>query len=337
MSGLGFMHKQQIAHYLNRRSRLHSPPVFRLFHDSAVDARSLRADPLTREYIGFNRHIQGQWNKDFVYVHLSNPCFTITPATPADGDAAAAVSTSVKTNNNAQQLRDSIAAINKLRPKFVVVSGNLTSLSVSEEEAFTSQVEEFRKTMARLSDTIPVMYVPGASDVGHTPTPESLQLYRKRFGADYYGVWYGGVRYLMINSCLMIHRSAAPEEAALQDLWLWEEIEQCKLCSTGVVVFSYHTWFHQSMDEEDTPDTAFTRELRQKWLKKLRHHKVHLAISSYFSETPSHAKKLRPFKVDYKEIEAKRLADEAEAEAEEARRMAHAKPNTGYKISYSGK
>ena len=36
--------------------------------------------------------------------------------------------------------------------------------------------------------------------------------------------------------------TAAPEEAAVQIEWLDEEIQQAKLCSTHLMVFSYHSW-----------------------------------------------------------------------------------------------
>jgi hypothetical protein len=46
--------------------------------------------------------------------------------------------------------------------------------------------------MARVSETIPVLYVPGVNDVGVQPTTESIAKYQSLYGADYYGFWFGG-------------------------------------------------------------------------------------------------------------------------------------------------
>jgi hypothetical protein len=249
--------------------------VFRLFCASAVDARSLRADASTHDYVGLTRQIQGHWNKDFVFAHISNP---------GSGDA-------VVGGDSDARLRAAIGAINKLRPKFVVISGDLVA-SHPSDSSHAEQCDSFRRVMARLSDTIPAMYVPGARDVGDVPTPESLSRYRALFGADFYGAWFGGVRCLVLNSSLMSNPEGAPEEALQQDTWFAEEVEQAKLCSTSIAVFTYHPWFHAQVDEADhfleggLVRSNVPRDLRLKWLQKLRHHKVQFTFSSYFARPP---------------------------------------------------
>ncbi len=255
MHRLAPLDRHRIAHYLNCRGRLHSPGVFRLFCTSAVDAKTLRADPCTREYVGFTRQIQGHWNKDFLFAHLSDPALaTAAEPAPSTGDLPVAAVVGAQE----QQLREALAAINKLRPKFVVVTGNMTAAAFGDAE-HAAQTEVFRRAMARLSDTIPALYVPGPHDVGETPTAESLRCYRAKFGADYYGVWFGGLRCLVLNSPLMVHPQGAPEESAEQDLWLAEEIEQAKLCSAAIKVFAFHPWFLESLGEEDAESSSQKR------------------------------------------------------------------------------
>ena len=41
--------------------------------------------------------------------------------------------------------------------------------------------------------------------LGEIPSPSSLAAYRKLFGRDHYGFWYGGLRCLVVNSPLLIH------------------------------------------------------------------------------------------------------------------------------------
>jgi 3',5'-cyclic AMP phosphodiesterase CpdA len=258
----------RVAHYLSRRSRLHNPGVYRLFWPSVVDARSSRVDPSTWDYIGYDREAQGQWTKDFFFAFLADPLLGYAAAHSGSNASAAAVSapssasvssttdksTCVASGCEAEvdSLRAAISAINRLRPRFVVMAGNFTYRScdqVTEESSsslYESQLDQFRKTMARVSETIPVLYVPGPRNVGEAPTPGSLAAYSKRFGNHFYGFWYGGLRCLVINSPLLANPTRAPAEAAAQEKWLAEEIELGKFNSTHLAVFSHHPWFVES-------------------------------------------------------------------------------------------
>lgn len=237
--------RAQIQHYLSRQQRLHTPGVFRLFCASLVDARCRRSDPSTGEYVGFTRLLQGHWDKDFYFLQLSAPQFGAAAAQNSGGDAS-----SVEAEET--QLRPLLAAVNKLRPRFLVMLGDFTASCPSDGALFDTHVEALRKCMARVSETIPVVFCPGSRDVGEVPTPASLAAYRSRFGADYFGFWYGGVRGIVINSSLLIHPEGAPDEAARQEVWLTEEIEQSKLCSNAMVLFTYHPWFLTDIDEPDS-------------------------------------------------------------------------------------
>ena len=86
------------------------------------------------------------------------------------------------------------------------------------------------------------------------------------------------------NIIYNVYHQLSPEESDQQNQWFEEEIEQSKLCSTHLVVFCYHPWFLSHIDEEDdnniNTSSCFPKLIRLKWLKKLRHHKVRLMISS---------------------------------------------------------
>ena len=102
----------------------------------------------------------------------------------------------------------------------MVVCGNFTAVAndasqMQDSKAHASLTSDFRRfvtltteicnfnrinvvammvfrCMARISETIPVLYVPGVNDVGTHPTPESLAKYNENYGADFYGFWFGG-------------------------------------------------------------------------------------------------------------------------------------------------
>ena len=260
--------RMRVAHCMHREQRLHVPTIFRLFHTSVLDAKCQRANLTMREYIGHCRDLHGQWSKDFFYCHL----------------AGLMVGSGGKTNNGEfseqDTIRRAVTVINKIRPRFLVVSGNFTARTISptclDDEERLSQLEAARKMVCRVSETIPLVFVPGSNDVGTQPTPETLTEYHVKFGADYYGFWYGGTRCLIINSPLMVDGSGAPMHAAAQNLWFEEEIEQAKMCSTHMMIFSYHPWFIKHRDEAvgEAQPMIVPEPIRSKWLTILRHKKV---------------------------------------------------------------
>jgi hypothetical protein len=105
------------------------------------------------------------------------------------------------------------------------ISSSCDSADLSEYE---NQTVAFRKVVSKVSETISVAFVPGTNDVGINPTLLTIENYRRcerllpinsfsylfltylfltfsRYGADYYGFWYGGMRGLVINSPLLVN------------------------------------------------------------------------------------------------------------------------------------
>jgi 3-phosphoinositide dependent protein kinase-1 len=256
--------QSRVAHFLNCKHKLHIPGIYRLFWNSVVDAKSIRVDSHTRDYIGFNRALQGQWHKDFFFAYLSGPEL---------------IQDDNNTSLEVENLRKAISSINKLRPRFLVASGNFTNTS-PDDPNYESQLINFRKNMARVSESIAILYVAGGKDVA-SGLP-SLLSYRKYFGADFYGFWYGGLRCLIINSSLFNENlgSDLVNEADGQDIWLEEEIEQAKLCSQHMIIFMHTPWFVQHIDEEYQEGVNISHKYRTKWLSKLRHTKVKYIFAS---------------------------------------------------------
>jgi hypothetical protein len=224
----------RVTHHLDRQQKFHIPGVHRLFFNSLPDSRCRKANPGIKEYVGFTRALQGHYTTTFHFAQSSVPAI----------------------NNEGIQLeffQSLISHINKIRPKFFVVIGNFTAVGVDDYSLveYNNMAEKFRKLIARVSDTIPVMFVPGEHEVGRTPSSTTLTNYRALFGADYFTFWHQGMKGIVINSALLISSCEALEEAELQSMWLEEEIEQAKLCACTIVLFSYHPWFYQHMEEED--------------------------------------------------------------------------------------
>lgn len=322
MMKLAAQDRERIMHYLDRREVLHSPSIYRLFFSCLPDARCLRVDPSTLEYYGHGRNLHGQMKVDnFFFVQLSDPQFGMK----ADGPPE--VSDGRGGDNwdfEYEHTRKAISAINRLRPKFVLCSGDQTNAS-PDQPCYLSQVTAFRKAMCHLSETIPVLYIAGNHDLGDAPTMDSLLAYRKHFGPDYYGFWYNGVRCLVLNSCLMMTPDAIPEVSAAQDIWFEEEIEQAKLCAQQVLIFTHHPWFLHTIDEDEGEKKYWTipKTTRDRWFKKLRHAKVTACFAGHYHKNVCswpfpHASKKKDKDKD-KAVSADDIVLESDNEADDAK------------------
>lgn len=205
--------RKHIAFYLSRRQKLHPPSTLRLFYSNAVDTRILgRIDIKLREVIGFTRDmnignsITGKSDRKkigyqqlddeyaFNFIHLTDPSIELKEGVIM----------------NSETLRKSVSAVNRLRPRFVLIGGNFTA-HCFQHPSYEQEIESFRKLSAKISETIPMLLIPGAEDVCEsqgdikTLTKQSLENYRKLCGADYYGMWYGMVRVLVVNTALLMH------------------------------------------------------------------------------------------------------------------------------------
>src|SRR5215211_2998538 len=70
-----------------------------------------------------------------------------------------------------------VAAVNRLRPAFVVITGDLVN-----KPGDAAQIAEYRRIVGKIDRGIPVYNIAGNHDVQNEPTPESLAAYTKIFG-----------------------------------------------------------------------------------------------------------------------------------------------------------
>ena len=163
-------------------------------------------------------------------------------------------------------LRMAIQQVNRLRPRFLLVSGDLTNAWPSEKtrEIVSAQVSSFKEVGAHLppyhpvalplspdpvgcnhtwqvlrelDPTIPLVLQPGNHDVGQNPTRDDVQRYKKLWGDDYFSFWVGGVLYIGINS-QFYHIACANDEA--------EEMRAEQVTGLSPPAFSPHLRLHTS-------------------------------------------------------------------------------------------
>lgn len=167
-----------------------------------------------------------------------------------------------------------VANLNRLRPEFVVVCGDLVN-----KAGDAAQIAEYRRIASKLDQSIPLYNVAGNHDVGNVPTPESLAAYRHTFGPDYYTFERGELWGLVLDSSLIQHPEKAPEEAARQDAWIAAEL--AKLAGKHVVVFQHIPWF---LEREDEADQYFNipAAARAKYLALFRRYGVQQVFAGHY-------------------------------------------------------
>ncbi len=141
-----------------------------------------------------------------------------------------------------------IAAANRLNPAFVVISGDMV-----EDRNDPSQLAELRRITAKLHPRIPVRWAPGNWDVGNTPTPQTLEQYREKFGDDYYSFEYADTGFIVLNSSVGFDDSQVPQEWDRQVEFLRSTLEQARGKSRShIVVFLHHPLYAKEPQEDDS-------------------------------------------------------------------------------------
>jgi 3',5'-cyclic AMP phosphodiesterase CpdA len=162
-----------------------------------------------------------------------------------------------------------IATANRLKPAFVVITGDLIN-----DPASSAQAAEYRRIAGKLDPKIRLFNVAGNHDVENEPTKESLARYRERFGPDYYTFQVGDIAGIVLNSSLQKAPQNVPDEAAKMEAWLRSELARAKAAGTGrIIVFQHYPFFLKDPNETDQYFNI-PRETRRRYLDLLREYGV---------------------------------------------------------------
>jgi 3',5'-cyclic AMP phosphodiesterase CpdA len=172
-----------------------------------------------------------------------------------------------------------IAAANRLRPAFVVVTGDLVN-----KAGDAAQIAEYQRIGAKLDRAIPLHNVPGNHDVGNTPTPATIAAYVRQFGPDHYRFTADGFVGIVLDSSVIAAPHQAPDALAEQERWLQGELERARRDNVRhIVVFQHHPWFLVSAEE---PDQYFNiaRERRDRYLALFQEFGVKYVFAGHYHQ-----------------------------------------------------
>ncbi|WP_229215324.1 metallophosphoesterase [Dyadobacter bucti] len=146
-----------------------------------------------------------------------------------------------------ENFEKAVAAANRLRPAFVVITGDLIN-----KPADKAQLSEYKRIVALLDPEIPVYHVAGNHDVTNDPRENDIAGYRKELGNDFYVIKHNGMRGIVLNSLYFKSPAGVEKEAAAQDRWLTRQLKKARRASAApLLVFQHHSWFLAEPEEKD--------------------------------------------------------------------------------------
>jgi serine/threonine-protein phosphatase CPPED1 len=170
-----------------------------------------------------------------------------------------------------------IATANRLKPAFVVVTGDLIN-----QAGNAAQAAEYHRIAAKLAPGIRLFNVAGNHDVENEPTRESLARYRELFGPDYYTFRVGEITGIVLNSNLEKGTQNVPDEAAKMETWLKAELAKARSGGARrVIVFQHIPFFLAEANEEDQYFNI-PRETRARYLKLLHENGVDQVFAGHY-------------------------------------------------------
>jgi serine/threonine-protein phosphatase CPPED1 len=169
-----------------------------------------------------------------------------------------------------------VATVNRLKPAFVVILGDLVNKTGDAE-----QIMEFQRISKKIDASIPVYLVAGNHDVGHEPKPETVAAYRKNFGRDYYSFRSGPVYGIVLDTTIMAVPKNVASDYQDQLSWLKKELETAKASSSPqIIVFQHHPYFTTDVKEVDQVFNI-PGEIRKQFLDLLHSYGVHYVFAGH--------------------------------------------------------
>ena len=152
-------------------------------------------------------------------------------------------------------LNRAVDVINRLKPDFVVSTGDNVTVALDEHDT-----QLFFDCVKRLDPSIPIYYTPGNHDI-HKLTPEVFQFWQKHYGEDRFSFHRKGSAYIGLNSTI-VHEGPSDMEQE-QFAWLEKELQKAQKCRHKFV-FCHIPVVSERMDEPDSYN-SFPLSIRQKY------------------------------------------------------------------------
>ncbi|XP_043945118.1 serine/threonine-protein phosphatase CPPED1 [Protopterus annectens] len=200
-----------------------------------------------RRFTAFAQEDEKEWKGPFYFIQGADPQFGLMKSW-AVGDCE---NGGDDWEEEIQLTKQAVQAVNALkpRPKFFVLCGDLIH-AMPGTQWREAQEKDLKNVLKDMDNAIPMVFVCGNHDIGNTPTPGTIDDYKKAWGDDYFSFWVGGVFFLVINSQLLFDASKCAELKEAHDKWLMEQLAVAKQhkCKHAIV-FQHIPLFLQKPEE----------------------------------------------------------------------------------------
>lgn len=146
-----------------------------------------------------------------------------------------------------QNFTKAIEEANRLRPSFVIVTGDLVNRPFD-----SAQVREYHSVVKRIAADIPLYSVAGNHDVGNTPSLGNITAYNKEFGPDYFSFRHQSMLGIVLNSLYLSAPGMVKEKMEEQEKWLVQTLDSARNAKCKhIMVFLHHPLFLVEPEEKD--------------------------------------------------------------------------------------
>ncbi len=141
-----------------------------------------------------------------------------------------------------KSFRQAVKQINILSPDFVVICGDLV------DERDKQMFEDFNRIKKEL--LVPCYCAVGNNDIDNMPTQETLQLYRKFIGEDYYSFKHKGYTFVIVNTQLW--KSPLKGESKKHDFWFKKALRVASKKRSPIFLVGHYPLYLKSPDEKES-------------------------------------------------------------------------------------
>lgn len=194
----------------------------------------------------------------FFFLQLSDPQFGFI-------DNNKSISAETEAMNKA------VAAINQLKPPFVVITGDFVNNSKSKE-----QIAAYKSMIAQIDSSVKVYMIPGNHDIGKV-SRSSIDNYKKNYGETHFSFRYGDCAFIGIDSNII--KEADKEREEVQFKWLEQELQKTK-DARFKFVFTHCSVFLKRMDEP-VNYSNFSLPMREKYVHLFQKYGVNAIFAGH--------------------------------------------------------
>lgn len=169
-----------------------------------------------------------------------------------------------------------IGFINRVKPEFVIVTGDMTNRCGSQQ-----QIEAYLATIARIDPSVPVYTVPGNHDIGSRHLDDSYDRYRRAYGDTRFVIDHRGTRVVGIDTSPI--KNDDPAREAEQYAWLDRQLADGRHADHRIVMMHISPWYKKW--DEDENSSNFPPAMRDKYHKLFKKRKVDAVYSGHLHNT----------------------------------------------------